>query len=594
MADKYVYVKMEADKCVISDEVINDALVTGRYSDSLKTIGWDKLEIDYHSDKYDKNIPYCMGAAEGALTHVRIWNHYQNMLDNLNKLSPNGALSDEVKKWINDNLNFVKNFVKGDQSDSFVSHAELIWQQFQGMLEGYNQKSADNEKLTEEQLWALTCSDDIRDIIQKYSKDEGKTAAEITDYHNIRNHASAIMKLTQIHDEIFLTHISWNSYNTLLRIIKKYNYIIPNNNKVALSFTGHPGTIHSVDGFYALERGVSILSSSLEIMNRAALDAIKAEGIPTWMRVMIAHTSAVDAGTWKDKVSAHMTGSNNNQYLYVDFNKFKAHSKELELETVCVIEHWMDKVEFSDVSRSLGKDEYYALYNVPKFEAAFNDLGYKNLLDQDPEAGFYFAQGKSNRGKLYEKLNGKIHDIDTTKFITRYNNYIADSESKRSDGVRDPAASLAARFDLREDGVNGMKRAGVGAVDGKIISSYLMKHGQTFLAVNGPTTSHQIPAVSVQDVDKTFALKRNGIPDALLNKPFKWVQSGWTDLKKTEEGNMFQLIGTIVAGGMVFLGFLACLISVLCIRRSDFKRTHSDSYNVINDKKGSAGALLRN
>jgi hypothetical protein len=88
---------------------------------------------------------------------------------------------------------------------------------------------------------------------------------------------SALVKLLPGHKDLFMSHDTWNGYQLLLRVLKKYNFgfhlnykrgsqYIPGN---VMTFSSYPGKIFSGDDFYLISTG--LVSSILPGKSSVAL-----------------------------------------------------------------------------------------------------------------------------------------------------------------------------------------------------------------------------------------------------------------------------------------------------------------------------------
>ncbi len=107
-----------------------------------------------------------------------------------------------------------------------------------------------------------------------FSSGESRSTRFIDDRLHIRPSCSALIKVLPDLSDIFISHVTWNSYGSMIRILKKYNLkvhitnyaespVIPGH---SMSFSSYPGMLYSCDDF-------TIISSdlvSLETTNNLA------------------------------------------------------------------------------------------------------------------------------------------------------------------------------------------------------------------------------------------------------------------------------------------------------------------------------------
>ena len=59
------------------------------------------------------------------------------------------------------------------------------------------------------------------------------------------------------------------------------------------------------------------------------------------------------------------SGTYNNQWMIVDYNKFQPQSPHLKAGTFYVLEQIPNKVEYKDMSSYLQQEKYWGSYNIP-------------------------------------------------------------------------------------------------------------------------------------------------------------------------------------------------------------------------------------
>ena len=79
---------------------------------------------------------------------------------------------------------------------------------------------------------------------------------------------------------------------------------------------------------------------------------------------MVANRLATDAPTWAAHFSRYNSGTYNNNWMVLDYNKFSPGQK-LEKDTFWVVEQVPGTIVAEDQTAYLVENGYYASYNVP-------------------------------------------------------------------------------------------------------------------------------------------------------------------------------------------------------------------------------------
>lgn len=96
---------------------------------------------------------------------------------------------------------------------------------------------------------------------------------------------SALIKLLPGNKDLFVSHDTWSSYETMLRVQKKYvlNYHMgPGRSELlpgrAMSFSSYPGVLTSGDDFYIMSTGLVTLETTIGNGNASLWQYVKPEG----------------------------------------------------------------------------------------------------------------------------------------------------------------------------------------------------------------------------------------------------------------------------------------------------------------------------
>ena len=183
---------------------------------------------------------------------------------------------------------------------------------------------------------------------------------------------SALVKLAPDNADLFFTHDTWLTYQHMLRIYKRYDLpfklapSLPTEVPAAnQSFSSYPGKLMSGDDFYMLSSGLATMETTNGNMNSDLWKYVTPESVMEGVRNVVANRLALTAEEWCQIFQAYNSGTYNNQWMIVDYNKFQPKSPHLKAGTFYVLEQIPDKVEYHDMSAYLQEEKYWGSYNIP-------------------------------------------------------------------------------------------------------------------------------------------------------------------------------------------------------------------------------------
>ena len=144
---------------------------------------------------------------------------------------------------------------------------------------------------------------------------------------------SALIKVLPGNKDIYIAHDTWNSYQSMLRVLKKYTFayhwddtkrsehLIPGQ---TMSFSSYPGLIYSGDDFYLISTGLAVMETTIGNGNKDLWKNVKPKGqILEGVRNMVANRLAKNGKHWVKIFSKRNSGTYNNQWMVLDYKKFK-------------------------------------------------------------------------------------------------------------------------------------------------------------------------------------------------------------------------------------------------------------------------------
>ncbi|XP_006888538.1 PREDICTED: phospholipase B-like 1 [Elephantulus edwardii] len=469
----------------------------GFYNDSIQTTGWGVLEIraGYGSQALSNEIiMFAAGYLEGYLTALHMYDHFTNLYPQLIKKS---VILDKVRYFMEKQDKWARENVKRYKTDPFWRHVGYILAQIDGLYVGAGKRALleDRKPLTLFQIQFLNAVGDLLDLIPSFTLPK---SGSLKLFKNMEmGHCSALIKVLPGFENIFFAHSSWYTYAAMLRIYKHWDFNIKDTETSSsrLSFSSYPGFLESLDDFYILSSGLILLQTTNSVFNETLLKQVVPQSLLAWQRVRIANMMAKDGRTWAEIFSKYNSGTYNNQYMVLDLNKVEL-NKTLNNGTLYIVEQIPTYVEYSEQTQVLRKG-YWPSYNIPFHENIYNWSGYPLLVEK---LGLEFSYEMASRAKIFRRDQGKVTDLESMKYIMRYNNYEKDPYSNG-----DPCNTICCRQDL-----NSFNPVPGGCYDTKVADKHLASQYTAF-AINGPTVQDGLPVFHWTRFNKTL---HQGMPEA--------------------------------------------------------------------------------
>merc|ERR1719401_2635090 len=160
----------------------------------------------------------------------------------------------------------------------------------------------------------------------------------------------------------------------MTRIFKYYNFDLGGAATRAknIAMSSYPGCITSTDNFYVMDSGLTVLDTTLEILNPTVYNRIPEfpanAKIPTWLHSMIANRMAQTAVHWATIFSERNAGIGNSQWLVVDYNLFTP-EHDIPSNTLWIVEQMPGLIQKEDRTPALSEgNKAVASYNRPYFK----------------------------------------------------------------------------------------------------------------------------------------------------------------------------------------------------------------------------------
>ncbi|XP_004693314.2 PREDICTED: phospholipase B-like 1 [Condylura cristata] len=489
---------MPAEKTVEIKNVLDkggDAY--GFYNDSVMTTGWGILEIKagYGSQDLSNDvIMFVAGFLEGYLTASQMYDHFTNLYPQLIKKSP---IVDKVQEFLEKQDQWTRDKIKNSKDDPFWRHTGYIIAQFDGLYVGSKKRAIleGRKPMTVFQIQFLNAVGDLLDLIPSLSPTKNSSLKVFKRWD--MGHCSALIKVLPGFENIYFAHSSWYTYAAMLRIYKHWDFNIKDQDTSScrLSFSSYPGFLESLDDFYILSSGLVLLQTTNSVYNKTLLKYVVPQSLLAWQRVRVANMMANGGKEWAEIFMKYNSGTYNNQYMVLDLKKVKL-KRSLGKGALYIVEQIPTYVEFSEQTDVLRKG-YWPSYNIPFHEKIYNWSGYPLLVKK---LGLDYSYDLSSRAKIFRRDQGRVTDMESMKYIMRYNNYEKDPYSKR-----DPCSTICCREDL-----NTLDPSPGGCYDTKVSDIHLASKNTAY-AISGPTVQGGLPVFHWNRFNKTL---HEGMPEA--------------------------------------------------------------------------------
>jgi len=513
------------------------------YTNAVNQTGWAYLEIETYEQFPDEIQAHAAGYLEGYVTSDLLHMHWTNTV--VGRCDGKKKLCDKIDAWVHANHRWVMRKVKHHKKTSPYWHqVGLFYAQMKSLAKGYAAATkGKNMHIGLKDIVTMNIFGDLEDLEQALGDSE--VPAKVKG----QGHCSALVRLLPDGSDLLVSHDTWNSYQSMLRLLKKYTLPFhgPEHGKYrskakvpghTMSFSGYPGIIYSGDDFTLASSGLTILETTIGNSNPDLWKKVKPAGsVLEGIRSTIASRLATTGKDWATWFSKWNSGTYNNQWMVIDYKLFKPNktddveqftkknSSTLPAGLFWVLEQLPGYIQSKDLTPVLETKQFWPSYNSPYFPDVFNMSGNRQLMEK---YGDWFSYENTPRAKIFARDIGSVVDVASMVHVMRYNNYTLDPLS--SCNCTPPYSAenaISARCDLNPK--NGTYPFGAlghrshGGTDMKLTSSEMFQNLE-FLAQSGPTWDPLQPfRWSLQD----FANDTNhvGHPDLWQFAPVqhKWI-----------------------------------------------------------------------
>ncbi|XP_045390713.1 putative phospholipase B-like 2 [Lemur catta] len=477
-----------------------DAVAWANLTNAIHETGWAFLELGTSGSYNDSLQAYAAGVVEAAVSQELIYMHWMNTVVNYcGPFEYEVGYCERLKSFLEANLEWMQGEMAQNAGSAYWHQVRLTLLQLKGLEDSYEGRvtfPTGNFTIKPLGFLLLQISGDLEDLEPALNKT--KTKASLGS-----GSCSALIKLLPGQSDLLVAHNTWNNYQHMLRVIKKYWFqfregpreddpLVPGNKVI---FSSYPGTIFSCDDFYILGSGLVTLETTIGNRNPLLWKYVRPRDcVLEWVRNVVANRLAADGDSWTDVFKRFNSGTYNNQWMIVDYKAFVPGGPSPGTKVLTILEQIPGMVVVADKTSELYQKTYWASYNIPAFETVFNASGLQDLV---AKYGDWFSYDGSPRAQIFRRNQSLVQDIDSMVRLMRYNDFLHDPLSlcKACDPQPNGENAISARSDLNL--ANGsypfsaLRQRSHGGIDVKVTSMSLAK-ALSLLAASGPTWD-QVP-----------------------------------------------------------------------------------------------------
>jgi hypothetical protein len=490
------------------------ALVTPRIGN------WDQIVIIAKNGNSELENNFAVGALHGYLLANRI----QELINNNKQLRVQNLLqqtTDYVNSWFEN----VVHKATITTNSAFWSKIQLMIARMDGLIStAIKCTNSQSPQITIQDLILLQFDGDVGDIeqmvlLQQQSNNGGgqqllstkitsklvsqgsSTAHRVSQHlHNGRNKAqrndhsmwhdvqstakcSALIRILPTTGDVVFGHTTWAPYVEMIRVMTFLDM-----GSYQVQYSGYAGMLASTDDWYQTSRGMAILETSLNIIDKESYNRIQQQilqpTVPGWLRTSIAAEWAVNANDFITWINNENSFTYNSQFLILDRKQFG-----LPTGMFTMFESLPNVFGQVDLTQELIETGYFSGQNTP-YLSQVRDAGFYPDISQQIASGIcqecncLYSYNNNPRGCIFKRDAPNTQTIEDVQELMWSNHYLTDPLSF---GL--PQNAIAGRYDLLPEG--DVLRKPIGAIDSKI-SSFTM-FGKTLLKVNGPIVNSECP-----------------------------------------------------------------------------------------------------
>ncbi|KAF7238436.1 putative phospholipase B-like 2 [Varanus komodoensis] len=428
------------------------AVAWANLTDAIRETGWAFLELTTN-DKYNDSIQaYAAGLAEAAVSDQLIYMHWMNiMVGYCGPFSYQTEYCQKLRNYLEANLDWMQEQIEAAPGSEYWHQIRLALLQLKGLEDGYNGQVAfptGQFSIAPFGFLLFQLGGDLEDLEPAFNKSDRQRVLG-------SGSCSALIKLLPGNQDLLVSHDTWTTYQSMLRILKKYT--LPFRTSAhsdstvfgyVQAFSSYPGRIFSGDDFYIMSSGLVTLETTIGNLNASRWKYVQAEGsVLEWLRNLVANRLAKSGAEWAAIFQQFNSGTYNNQWMIVDYKAFIPGRAGLQEGVLTILEQIPGMVITQDKTKELYQESYWASYNVPYFKEIFNASGLPEMVEK---YGDWFTYEKSPRAQIFRRNQTLVRDVASMIRLMRFNNFPKDplSRCQACDPPQNGENAIAARSDL--------------------------------------------------------------------------------------------------------------------------------------------------
>uniref|UniRef100_A0A7I5E8X6 Phospholipase B-like n=1 Tax=Haemonchus contortus TaxID=6289 RepID=A0A7I5E8X6_HAECO len=447
----------------------------------------------------------------GKATRELIKLHLANVVDGLCEDAE--QFCEDLNDFLLENYLWMQDNIASYPEDRYWIQVNLTLNQVIGMIDGYDGKVGRRlsaKEIVAHPVYLLQLVGDMEDLATKFKKPETPRSLLAG-----TGHCSALIKLLPDLSDIYFSHVTWESYSTMLRAQKKYTFST-NDPGRSYSFSGYPGVITSNDDFVLTSARLAILETTIGNNNDRLLRYITPKTIMCWIRTQVAHRTSSTGLQWAKTFSKFNSGTYNNQWNILDYKLFKrGRFDQPSSGLLHVLEQIPNHTAHADLTHVLLRNTYWPSYNTPYFPKIFKWADNDKLVKK---YGDWYTYDKTPRALIFRRDHNDVVDMESMIKLMRSNDYTKDPLAKcECDPPYSAENAISCRSDLNPaNGTYPFASLGFrdhGSTDVKVTNSRMIG-SLMFTAIAGPT----------HDPTPVFDWSNTALPDYIPHhgQPIRW------------------------------------------------------------------------
>ena len=413
-------------------------------------------------DAGDAEMMHCAGLIEGMATAQRISDGVSLYKENTVTEFESDDWPASLREYINRNIRYTRSKSNRMQAtDKWWKHVFLVVTHTDAVLEGYNKvKTANQMNITEVDWWIYQSAGDMDDLAvfielervkeggkPRYHNATSKLALPFDDsWYDVHHHCSGLIYAPVGFTDVFVSHDSWSGFFDMNRIAKDYEFEFSDDigGRKRLIFSSAPGRTYSMDDFWQNENNLVVIETTIHNWdNSLYLEYCKPTQIFTWIRVQVANRIAEDGKEWCENFIRENSGTYNNQYIVIDYNKFTPRRKPAA-GFIYAIEQLPGYYHYDDRTPEFIANRYIPSLNTPFFEDVYNKAKYPEKVIETNST--YWSYWDNSRMHIVQRDVPGLRDYRDFQTFMRSNDWEHDPLTNY-----DPAEAILSRYDLRPE-----------------------------------------------------------------------------------------------------------------------------------------------